>query len=605
MLKFTINHLRPLLDKKRLEVGIVTPEEDSTAYLDAGKLQQVWVNLIGNAIKFTPEGGRVEAGFAISGSDTHAVLDGWVKDSGIGIDPDDIDRIFQPFVQAEGGLTREFGGTGLGLTLVRRLLEMQGGSIRVESTPGEGSLFAFTLPVRMVVAENMDAAISVEGYQAKAFESQVPMEVVEVEEQTPELLELPVILIVDEDKARAAAVSSILREEGYQGEMIDLSHVELLAEEKCPFLIMVGIPEDPVDIYRQLHLLRSRKATRHIPIVLLGGDAESPHFSLGTVDTMDKQVNKNDLVNLISRHGRQSPHAPGMTVLVIDDEASVREYIKECLRGQGYRLLLAANGHDGIQAAIEHDPDLIILDLMMPGISGFEVVEELKRHPTACDIPVVIFSAKDLTREEVMRLGQEVEKVLTKGNTGRADLLRELRSMELLYPVQARLMDSVLRCYNLRYMQLRLAQECNRAERYGQTFSLVGWQMDGYDAYAEKHGQRWSIAALKDIVELVNAVTREGDVLIRTSESSFMLILTGTTRSVAERVAEKLRLRIRIHKFPLAGGEAGHFTASFSCAQFGIGAFNSDELVAQLRVRLSMAMKSGGDRCICPDEVES
>ncbi len=601
VLKFMINHLRPLLDRKRLEISLVTPE-DRTAYLDAGKLQQVWVNLIGNAIKFTPEGGRIEVGFAINGDDANAMLEGWVRDSGIGIEPADIERIFQPFVQVEGGLTREFGGTGLGLTLVRRLLEMQGGSIRVESKPGIGSLFAFTLPVRMVAAEG-EVMIPAQGHQAKKAESRSLMEV--VEEEIPELAELPVILIVDEDKARAAAVSAILREEGYQGEMSDLSHVERLAEEKCPFLIMVGIPEDPVDIYRQLHLLRSRKATRHIPLVLLGGDAGSPSFSLGTVDTMDKQVTRNDLVNLITRHGRQSPHAPGMTVLVIDDEASVREYIRECLRGQGYRLLLAANGRDGIQAAIEHDPDLIMLDLMMPGISGFEVVEELKRHPTACDIPVVIFSAKDLTREEVMRLGQEVEKVLTKGTTGRADLLRELRSMELLYPVQARLMDSVLRCYNLRYRQLRLAQECNRAERYGQTFSLVGWQMDDYDVYVKKHGQRWGVAALKEIVELVNAVTREGDVLVRSSEASFLLILTGTTQSVAERVAEKLRLRIRIHKFPLAGGEFGHFTASFGCMQFGIGAFTPDDLVARLSVCMALAMKSGGDRCVCFDEGES
>jgi diguanylate cyclase (GGDEF)-like protein len=603
VLKFTINHLRPLLDKKRLEVSVVIPEEDRTAYLDAGKLQQVWVNLIGNAIKFTPEGGRIEVGFAVSGSDSNAMFEGWVRDSGIGIEAGDIERIFQPFVQAEGGLTREFGGTGLGLTLVRRLLEMQGGSIRVESTPGAGSMFAFTLPVRLASIEGEVIPVSIDEHQQGMMEHQSSMEV--VEEQIPELVELPVILIVDNDRARAASVISLLKVEGYQGEMCDLAEVEQYAEEKCPFLIMVGIPEDPVDIYRQLHLLRSRKATRQIPIVLLGGDAESPSFSLGTVDTMDKQVSKNELVNLITRHGRQSSHAPGMTVLIIDDEASVREYIKECLRGQGYRLLLAANGHDGIQAAIEHDPDLIILDLMMPGISGFEVVEELKRHPTACDIPVVIFSAKDLTREEVMRLGQEVEKVLTKGNTSRTDLLRELRSMELLYPVQARLMDSVLRCYNLRYKHLRLAQECNRAERYGQTFSLVGWRMDGYDDYVEKYGQRWGVAALKDVVELVNVVTREGDVLIRISEASFMLILTGTTQSIAERVAEKLRLRIRIHKFPLPGGEIGHFTASFGCAQFGIGAFNPDELVAQLKNRMAAAANSGGDRCVCFDGAES
>ena len=601
-LEYTVNHLRPLLDKKKLKINIIRPEEEHTVYLDAGKLQQVWINLIGNAIKFTPEGGRIEAGFAVTGADEGAKLDGWVQDSGIGIEPADIERIFQPFAQAEGGLTREFGGTGLGLTLVRRLLEMQGGTIRVESKPGKGSLFAFSLPVRMAAAADQ-AMVPAAGLQAKETESHATIEV--IEKEVPELAELPLILIVDNDKARAAAVTSMLQEEGYQGEITDLGDVERLAEEKCPLLIMVGMPEDPVDIYRYLHLLRSRKATRHIPLLLLGGDAGAPSFSLGTIDTMDKQVTKNDLVNLITRNGRHSPHVADMTVLVVDDEASVREYIKECLRGQGYRILLATNGRDGIQAAIEHDPDLIILDLMMPGMSGFEVVEELKRHPTACDIPVVIFTAKDLTREEVMRLGQEVEKVLTKGATSRAYLLRELRSMELLYPVQARLMDSVLRCYNPRYQQLRLAQECNRAERYGQTFSLVGWQMDGYDAYVRKHGQRWGMAALKEMVEMVNAATRKGDVLVRSGEASFMLILTGATPTVAERVAEKVRLRIRMHNFPLAGGEAGHFTASFGCVHFGVGGSPTLDLVARLNARMALAIKSGGDCCIYFDEAES
>lgn len=598
ILKFMVNHLKPLSDKKRLNVDLVIPEEEHTAYLDGGKLQQVWVNLLGNAIKFTPEEGHIEVGFDIKAHQGDGMLEGWVRDTGIGIAPVDIERIFHPFVQAEGGLTREYGGTGLGLTLVRRLLEMQGGSIRVESVLGQGSLFAFSLPVRLVDGEKTEM-VPVGSLSLNEGQSQTPMQV--VEETISEKADLPVILIVDDNKSRAAAVSALLREEGYQGEMTDLLHVEQLAEARCPFLIMVGIPDDPVDIYRQLHLLRSRKATRHVPLVLLGGDAENPSFSLGTVDTMDKQVSKNDLVDLITRHGRQSPHAPGMTVLVIDDEASVREYIKECLRGHGYRLLLAANGRDGIQAAIEHDPDLIILDLMMPGMSGFEVVEELKRHPTACDIPVVIFSAKDLTREEVMQLGQEVEKVLTKGSTGRVDLLRELRSMELLYPVQARLMDSVLRCYNLRYRQLRLAQECNRADRYGQTFALVSWQLKEYEAYVQKHGQHWGVAALKEIVELVNAVTREGDVLVRSGESSFMLILTGTTLTVAERVAEKLRLRIRVHKFPLAGSEVGHFTAAFACVQFGQDGSKLEELMVRLDTRLSRAIQQGGDRCICAE----
>jgi len=595
VLDHIVNQIRSLAEKKNLELHVVKPEKEHAVYIDAGKLQQVWVNLIGNAIKFTPERGHIEAGFDIRGDDGETVLEGYVQDTGIGLDAADIERIFEPFVQAEGGLTREFGGTGLGLALVRRLLEMQGGAIRVKSTPGVGSRFIFTLPVRLVAAGEKPLIPAVVESESSEAPPSAALEV--IEEEAEEAMELPLILIIDDDKARAATVSSMLEAESYQSEMCDLNQVERLVEEKCPFLFMVGMPDDPVDIYRRLHLLRSRKATRNIPLVLLGGDAEAPHFSLGTVDTVDKKMSRNDLLNLISRHGRQNPMGNIMTVLVVDDEVSVREYIREALRGQGYRILLAANGRDGLKAAIEHEPDLIILDLMMPGMSGFEVVEKLKRHPTACDIPVVIFTAKDLTREEVMQLAQEVEKVLTKGMTSRTDLLRELRSLELLYPVRARLMDSVLRCYNSRYKQLRLAQECGRFDRYGHQFSLVGWEMDGFDDYVFKHGQRWGMAALKETVDLVNAITRKGDVLVRSGESAFTLILPGIAPPEAERAAEKVRMRIRLHRFPLAGGEAGHFTASFGCAHLNEEAVDSDDLLARLHARIAQAREAGGDCC--------
>ena len=600
----TIDQIMPLAEKKQMTIQVVGPEEEHAVYIDQGKLQQVWINLIGNAIKFTPEGGGIEAGFKFIQGDGGVVLEGYVQDTGIGIAADDIEEIFHPFVQAEGGLTREFGGTGLGLALVRRLLEMQGGSVHVESKLGEGSRFIFTLPVLMVNSAEEQKLVPIPDKLSVINEAIQQHSIEIVEEEISEGEGRSLILIVDDDKARAAGVAAMLLDEGYQGDICDLVQVERRAEESCPFLIMLGMPDDPVDIYRRLHLLRSRKATRNIPLVLLGGDAELPSFSLGTVDTVDKQMSRNDLVDLISRHGRHTPQVDIMTVLVVDDEASVREYVKEALRGHSYRVLLASNGPDGIRAAIEHEPDLIILDLMMPGMSGFEVVEELKRHPTACDIPVVIFTAKDLTREEVMRLGQEVEKVLAKGMTGRADLLRELRSLELLYPIQARLMDSVLRCHNLRYQQLRLAQECSRAERYGQKFSLVGWELDYFDGYVHEHGMRWAIAALKDIVEMVSSIVRKGDVLVRSREASFALILPGIAPPEAERVAEKVRLRIRLHRFPLPAGKVGHFTASFGCSHFGEGEDSPDEMVSRLYARMLQAKQSGGDCCVCFDGCE-
>jgi len=171
-----------------------------------------------------------------------------------------------------------------------------------------------------------------------------------------------------------------------------------------------------------------------------------------------------------------------------------------------------------------------------------------------------------------------------------------------LYPVQARLMDGVLRCYNLRYKQLRLAQEFSRFERYGHQFSLVGWEMDGFNDYVRAHGQRWGVAALKDTVDLVKAITRKGDVLVRSGESAFTLILPGIDPAEVERAAEKIRMRIRLHRFPLAGGNIGHFTASVGYAHLNEGSVDPENLLARLHARMAQARKAGGDRCVCSDE---
>lgn len=590
-----LTQLKPMAERKAQRIAVRRPDDDHALYLDAVKLRQVWMQLIGNAIKFTPEGGEIVAGYGLLERNGETVLEGYVRDNGIGIAKEDLERIFEPFVQVDGGLARSYGGTGLGLALVRRMLEIQGGDIEVESVPGEGSRFTFSLPARPVRALDVAA-------QAPAVADEADAGVQVVEEAADASDVLPHILIVDDDHARAARVVEILERESYTASICALDEVERMAAERAPFLIMVGLPKDPADVYRRMSRLRNSKATRGASLVLLGGDAQAPRFSLGTVDTVDKRLTRTELVDMIARHDRFGARPRVMTILVIDDDACVREYIKEALHGQGYRILLAARGKDGLRAAIEHEPDLIILDLMMPDMSGFDVVDALKRHPTARDIPVIVFTAKDLTRAEVMRLGREVEQVLSKGTTSREELLRELRTLEMMYPAQARLMDSVLRCYNPRYLRRRLKQECSRTERYGQQFALVGWRLDGYEAYMRRHGMRWAVAALKDMVEIVYAIIRKGDVLVRSEEAGFVLVLPGISLEEARRVAEKVRLRIRLHRFPLAGQAKGCLTASFGCVHVREGEVDSEAMLARLQQRVQRAVAAGGDCCVSEDQ---
>lgn len=587
--------MMPLANKKQIELKPEEMPETPGIITDVGKLRQVLVNLVGNAIKFTPEGGSIEMTYGLEPADEGMVLKVAVQDTGIGIHLADQEGIFQPFVQAEGGMDRSHGGTGLGLPLTRRLLQMQGGDIGLDSEPGKGSRFYFSLPTR-VAGEVESAETAGSGVAAGSQPAEKRSLPEPVEEVAPQDEVRPRILIVDDDSVRAAAVGRMLDGEGYETSLTDMAHVEEDALGRNPFLIMLGIPSDPVDIYKRLHLVRSSRDTRNLPLVLLGGDADEPNFSFGTIDNLDKSMSKQDLVDVISRHGRRLSVQP--TILVIDDEASVRDYMKEALSSEGYRVLLAPGGEEGVRVAIEREPDLIILDLMMPVVSGFDVVERLKRHPVACDIPVLIFTAKDLTREEVLQLGQEVEKVLIKGVSGHRDILRELRSLELMYPVQAKLVDATLGLYNNRYLKLRLEQELSRAVRYKQKFSLAGWQMDNFEEYVRRHGLRWANAALKEMVEMLKTAIRKGDVAIRMSEDRFVLLLPGIEPEGASRVTEKIRLRIQRQRFPLSGDHVGHLTASFGVVHCDRNSPDATTLLHNLNQRIDRAVATGGDRCI-------
>lgn len=171
-----------------------------------------------------------------------------------------------------------------------------------------------------------------------------------------------------------------------------------------------------------------------------------------------------------------------------------------------------------------------------------------------------------------------------------------------MYPVQAKLMDASLGLYNSRYLRLRLEQECGRAVRYRQRFSLAGWQVDNFEGYVRLHGLRWANAALKEMVEMLKTVTRKGDVAIRMSESRFVLLLPGIEPEGANRVVEKIRLRIHRQHFPLPGDVAGHLTASFGVVHCDRHNADRATLLHDLNQRIDEAVATGGDRCVLGEE---
>ncbi len=595
MVKQVMHELGPLAMEKQLGLSFEQKSPDEHLLLDAGKLHQMLVNVVGNAIKFTPEQGEICIHLAINKAkpdEHHIVIE--VRDTGCGIDGKDQEKIFEPFVQVNGGLNRKFGGTGLGLALTRKQINMLGGEIRVKSTVGAGSCFTLVLPGQPVDSANMK--------NGRRQEEVKGLGANEISELVPVTGPSPRILIVDADASRAAAVESLMQQQGYETASSDINQAGKATEQFCPFLIVLGIGVDDTSLHLNMQQLKSNREIHNIPIILVGGDVDNFEFSMVPVGVIEKGVVQEELLDLIARHNRYVPVHPVIpTILVIDDEQSVRQLLSEILVTEGYRVLLAGGGKEGIRMAIEREPDMIILDVMMPDITGFDVLNELKRHPIASDIPVVIYTAKDLSREEALHFGREAERILIKGVTGRPELLRQLHKLELLYPVSAQLIDTALNCYNSRYIQRRLDQEISNAKRFTTKFSLICWQMDHYDEYIGNHGERWGIAALKTMLETVREVTRRGDVCARMDEAVFILFLPAITPAGAVHVAEKMRIRFRRQRHHLPDNEIGMLTASFSDASYSQDADNTKDLLRVLSDRVAVAVKAGGDQSVFGD----
>jgi len=594
-----LRELQPLAEIKHMHMTLGNScPDDEKVLLDSGKLHQIIVNLTGNAIKFTPDEGRVEidVSYKKEGPHKQSVIVK-VSDTGCGIADDDQEKVFEPFVQASGGLNREHGGTGLGLALTRRQVHLLGGSIQLHSTLGEGSCFIVELPTDPVFAAE-------DGFESSAAKELQHAADIEVSEFVPLNGPRPKVLVVDVVDERADAVVTLMEQQSYEAHRSDIANASEQCDQLCPYLIVLGIPTEEALLHQHLQALKTYKSTRSLPIILVGGNAEELEFSTGPIGMMEKGIKQQDVLDMISRYCHFIPLNPNMpTVLVVDDESTVREFLRDTLVAEGFRVLLASGGREGVEMAIEREPDMIILDLMMPQISGFDVIRQLNRHPIATQIPIVIYTAKDLTREEALNLGQEADRILIKGTSGKSDLLRQLQRMELLYPVRAQLIDPVLDCFNTRYMDRRLDQEVANASRHALQFSLIYLQLDRYRDYTNRHGERWGIAALKEILDIVHLITRRGDICARVDESRFMIYLPKISAENGIRVAEKFRIRIRQHSFILPENKAGKLTASFAAVHFGRDGDEVDGLKQVLQERLNEAVHAGGDQGCYGDEI--
>jgi len=410
--------IREMANKKRLNLQIAVPEDLPNVYADLVKFKQIMYNLLSNAVKFTPERGSItiEANF----NDDEFLVS--VTDTGIGIEPKNQEAIFDEFKQLDSSRARQYEGTGLGLSLTRRLVELHGGRIWVESEGlGMGSKFSFTLPARkpdevsQEILEKLPSTVQVSD---------------DMREKT--------ILVVEDNVQAAQLLCIYLTEAGYNTVVAtDGDKAVKMAREVKPFAITLDIMLPKKDGWQVMQELKSFQDTRDIPVIIISViDDQSFGFSMGAVGYLVKPIDKNQLtctLNKLEFVAKREDAKP--RILIIDDNLEDLKLLETILHGEGFDVLSASDGAEGIAKAIEEHPDLLVLDLLMPNISGFDVVKSLRGHSETQNIPIIICTVKELTTEDKEMLNSKVKSIVQKGEDAKNRLLEAVRKIEVVYAV--------------------------------------------------------------------------------------------------------------------------------------------------------------------------
>jgi len=399
VVKEAVATVQPLVDKNRNRIEVVMEEGLGTLHTDQVKLRQAILNLLSNASKFTESGTVTLTVSRHQGVKPEIWFQ--VRDTGIGMTPEQQDRLFAPFSQADPSTTRKYGGTGLGLAITQRFAQMLGGEIKVHSELGQGSTFTFILPVdpaEVPIAAAVEAPIG----------------------------QGPTLLVVDDDEAARDLLSRTLSKEGYRVLLASdgVQGIEL-AKTFHPVAITLDVMMPNLDGWEVLTLLRGSPDTCDIPVVMLtmGGDKHMA-YSLGATEFLTKPIQRERLLTVLRRI---RPRKGECRVLVIEDDTDAREIVRNILAREQWIVEEAADGNEGLQRMEAAAPDLVLLDLNMPGMDGFQFAEAVRTEPRWKDIPIVVLTARDLTAAERERLNGHVERILQKGGLDKDGLLRELR----------------------------------------------------------------------------------------------------------------------------------------------------------------------------------
>jgi PAS domain S-box-containing protein len=418
MLQNVVSTVQPLVEANANSLEICGDADLGVMRADLTKVRQSLFNLLSNAAKFTEHGvitltaarERSPAGPA-GRSDGVDWVTFRVSDTGIGMTPEQVERLFEAFSQADVTISRKYGGTGLGLALSRRFCQMMGGDITVESTYGVGSAFTIRLPAQPIARHAEPAPES-------AREVSVP----------PASPGESIVLAIDDEPAVRDLVQRFLSKEGFRVVTAASGEEGLrLARELHPNAITLDVLMPGMDGWTVLAALKADPTLAAIPVIMLSiVHDKNMGYALGVSEYLNKPVEREALVAAL-RKCQQGSLAS--YVLVVDDDAVTREMLRRLVQGEGWTVSEAENGRVALARLAERAPALILLDLMMPEMDGFQFVVEMQRNEAWRAIPVAVITAKDLTADDRARLKGTVEAILQKGASSSDELLIELRNL--------------------------------------------------------------------------------------------------------------------------------------------------------------------------------
>jgi CheY-like chemotaxis protein/anti-sigma regulatory factor (Ser/Thr protein kinase) len=408
--------IAPMVENNSNKLHIERADNLGTMRADQVKVRQALFNLLSNAAKFTQEG-------SITLKAEREMMDDvdWivfrVTDTGIGLTPEKIVRLFQDFTQADASTTRKFGGTGLGLALTRRFCQMMGGDVTVSSVPGQGSTFTIKLPA--IVHEAKLELLGDDVVESGEVVTGIDRSTDPIPEPST------CVLVIDDDLVQRDLMRRFLSKEGYCVRCASSGEEGLrLALELLPIAITLDVMMPDMDGWAVLKALKANDVLRDVPVIMLTmvDDPERGQM-LGAADYVTKPVNRRRLSKILKSHSCSTPQCP---ILLVEDDARTRASMRKMLEKEGCRVTEAENGLVALASMENERPSLIFLDLMMPEMDGFEFAEKVRLHDEWRTIPIVVVTAAELTRAERRRLNGYVETIITKDGHS-SDLLEQVR----------------------------------------------------------------------------------------------------------------------------------------------------------------------------------